>query len=160
MRQHVEFCPSNLPRMKVAFGSDLRSELTDALDRALLSRGCAVERIGALAVGDDEAWPSVGRSVGEAVATGRCDIGLVCCWTGTGVSIAANKVPGIRAALCTDAATADGARTWNDANVLAIGIRNTSIPIAQEMLNAFLDGRPSDDSESAAMIENLKLHDR
>ena len=52
--------------------------------------------------------------------------GVVCCWTGTGVSIAANKVPGVRAALCTDAATASGARRWNDANVLALGLRLTS----------------------------------
>ncbi len=137
----------------------MRAELTDALERALRSRGCEVELIGALAPGEDAAWPSVGRRVGEAVAARRCDAGVVCCWTGTGVSIAANKVPGVRAALCCDAATAEGARTWNDANVLAIGIRSTSIPVAQEMIDAFLNGKPTDERESAEMIDDLKSHD-
>ena len=87
-------------------------------------------------------WPEVGRSVGEAVASGRADFGVVCCWTGTGVSIAANKVPGARAALCGDAVTADGARRWNDANVLALSIRTTTDALAAEILDAFLAGRP------------------
>src|SRR5207253_7623458 len=86
----------------------------------------------------DEPWPDVGRRVGEAVAGGAADRGLVCCWTGTGVSIAANKVVGVRAALCTDAETAAGARRWNDANVLAFGLRLTSPEVAKEMLDAFL----------------------
>jgi ribose 5-phosphate isomerase B len=76
--------------------------------------------------------------VGEAVAAGRADRGVVCCWTGTGVSMAANKVPGVRAALCTDPETASGARRWNDANVLALGLRLTSPALADEMLDAFL----------------------
>ena len=85
-----------------------------------------------------EPWPDVGRRVGEAVASGRAERGVVCCWTGTGVSMAANKVPGVRAALCTDAETARGARRWNDANVLAFGLRLTSPEVAREMLDAFL----------------------
>jgi ribose 5-phosphate isomerase B len=76
--------------------------------------------------------------VGAAVAAGGADRGVVCCWTGTGVSIAANKVAGVRAALCTDAETARGARRWNDANVLAFGLRLTSPEVAKEMLDAFL----------------------
>ena len=76
--------------------------------------------------------------MGEAVGSGRCERGVVCCWTGTGVSIAANKVPGVRAALCTDSETAAGARRWNDANVLALGLRLTSSSVAAEMLDAFL----------------------
>ncbi len=87
---------------------------------------------------EDEPWPDVGRRVGEAVAQGDADRGIVCCWTGTGVSIAANKVPGVRAALCTDAETARGARRWNDANVLALGLRLTSPVVATEILDAFL----------------------
>ncbi len=87
---------------------------------------------------EDEPWPDVGRRVGEAVASGEADRGIVCCWTGTGVSIAANKVPGVRAALCTDAETARGARRWNDANVLAMGLRLTSPVVAKEMVEAFL----------------------
>ena len=91
-----------------------------------------------MVVGDGAAWPDVGRAVGEAVASGTVERGVVCCWTGTGVSIAANKVPGVRAALCTDAETARGARQWNDANVLAMGLRLTSAEVANEMLEAFL----------------------
>jgi len=76
--------------------------------------------------------------IAEAVADGQADRGVVCCWTGTGVSIAANKVDGVRAALCTDAETARGARRWNDANVLALGLRLTSPTVAREMVEAFL----------------------
>ena len=95
---------------------------------------------------DGDAWPDVGRRVGEAVAQGAADYGVVCCWTGTGVSMAANKVAGVRAALCTDAETARGARRWNDANVLAIGLRLTTATTATEMLEAFLT-TPADEDE-------------
>ena len=104
-------------------------------------------------LGEGDPWPDVGRRVGEAVSTGAADRGIVCCWTGTGVSIAANKVPGVRAALCTDAATADGARRWNDANVLALGLRLTSATVAGEILEAFLAGEP--DAGEAAQIARL-----
>ena len=97
------------------------------------------------AVPDGDAWPDVGRSVGEAVSSGRADAGVACCWTGTGVSIAANKVAGVRAALCTDAETARGARRWNDANVLAIGLRLTTPTVAGELLGAFLTTEPDAD---------------
>src|SRR3979490_667135 len=86
----------------------------------------------------DRPWPEVGHSVGTAVSSGLADRGVVCCWTGTGVSIAANKVPGVRAALCVDAETARGARKWNDANVVALSLRLTSEQIAVEILDAFL----------------------
>ena len=76
------------------------------------------------------------------MAEGQADRGVVCCWTGTGVSIAANKVDGVRAALCTDAETARGARRWNDANVLALGLRLTSPTVAREMVEAFLATDP------------------
>ncbi|MYR56981.1 galactose isomerase, partial [Streptomyces sp. SID625] len=88
------------------------------------------------------------------VAEGRCDQAVVCCWTGTGASIAANKVPGVRAALCTDAATADGARRWNDANVLALGLRLTSQPLLDEILDAWFAAAPSEDAEDR---ENIAL---
>ena len=119
--------------MRIAFGTDERNTLTDGIKRALADRGHDV-----VVVGEDEPWPDVGRSVGEAVAGGGAHRGVVCCWTGTGVSMAANKVPGVRAALCTDRATAEGARRWNDANVLALGLRLTSPAVAEEMLDAFL----------------------
>ena len=123
--------------MRIAFGTDERTPLTDEIKRVLAERGADV-----VVVGEGDPWPDVGRGVGAAVAEGRADAGVVCCWTGTGVSIAANKVPGVRAALCTDAETARGARRWNDANVLALGLRLTSAEVAREMVDAFLTTEP------------------
>ena len=117
--------------MKVAFGTDEHTALTDAVRTDLESRGHTVVAV------DDGQWVEVGHAVGELVATGGCDTGVLFCWTGTGASIAANKVRGVRAALCTDAATAAGARTWNDANVLVMGLRLTSPEVAGEMLDAW-----------------------
>lgn len=84
-------------------------------------------------------WGPVAREVAERVARGEADLGVVCCWTGTGVSIAANKVQGVRAALCGDAETARGARKWNDANVLALSLRLLSEPLADEIVDAFVE---------------------
>ena len=126
--------------MRIAFGTDERTALTVAIVDRLRAAGHDVD-----VVADGDPWPDVGRSVGEAVTAGRADRGVVCCWTGTGVSIAANKVPGVRAALCTDAETARGARRWNDANVLALGLRLTSPTTAEEMLDAFLGTDAEDD---------------
>jgi ribose 5-phosphate isomerase B len=122
--------------MKIAFGSDEQTYLTDFLIRELTERGHDLVLIGPLA-GHSDAWPVVGRAVGESVASGIADSGLVCCYTGTGVSIAANKVSGIRAALCHDAQTASGARKWNDANVLALSLRTTTTEVAREILDAW-----------------------
>ncbi|MBV9253419.1 MAG: RpiB/LacA/LacB family sugar-phosphate isomerase [Actinobacteria bacterium] len=135
--------------MKVAFGTDERTALTDAVKAELAERGVEV-----VVVGEGNPWPDVGRGVGEAVASGQVDRGVVCCWTGTGVSMAANKVAGVRAALCTDAETARGARRWNDANVLAFGLRLTSAEVAKEMLDAFLTTDP-DESEAAEIAKLL-----
>ncbi|HEY1656630.1 MAG TPA: RpiB/LacA/LacB family sugar-phosphate isomerase, partial [Candidatus Tumulicola sp.] len=122
--------------MRVALGSDAAGELPATVERWLHAHDHAVVAFGALVPGGDDEWPAVGRAVGQAVAGGRADCGIVCCWTGTGVSIAANKVPGVRAALCGDPATA-GAREWNDANVLCLSLRATSGPMAQELLEAW-----------------------
>jgi ribose 5-phosphate isomerase B len=119
--------------MRIVFGTDESTALTAAVVAELERQGHHV-----VEVARDEPWPNVGRLVGEAVASGRAERGVVCCWTGTGVSMAANKVAGVRAALCTDAETARGARRWNDANVLALGLRLTSPEVAKEMLDAFL----------------------
>jgi ribose 5-phosphate isomerase B len=134
--------------MRLAFGTDEVTPLTDAIKVALTERGHEV-----VVVGEGDVWTDVGTGVGRAVAEGRADRGVVCCWTGTGVSIAANKVDGVRAALCTDAETARGARRWNDANVLALGLRLTSAEVAREMLDAFLDTDP--DPDERATIESL-----
>jgi ribose 5-phosphate isomerase B len=119
--------------VKIAFGTDEGTALTDGLRARLAADGHEV-----VDCGDGDPWPDVGRAVGKAVASGRAERGVVCCWTGTGVSIAANKVDGVRAALCTDAETARGARRWNDANVLALGLRLTSPTVADEVVDAFL----------------------
>src|SRR5919199_5868005 len=105
--------------MRIAAGSDERSELTEALVKELQERGHEVVLYGPVAGQEESDWPLVCGRVAEAVATGEADEGIVCCWTGTGASIAANKVPGVRAALVGDAETARGARVWNHANVLA-----------------------------------------
>jgi ribose 5-phosphate isomerase B len=122
--------------MKIAFGSDEKNYLTDALVAELERRGHALTLIGPPA-GSGDPWPEVGRAVGEAVAADQAEQGIVCCYTGTGVSIAANKVPGVRAALCHDAQTAEGARKWNHANVLALSLRTTTPDLAREILDAW-----------------------
>ena len=122
--------------MKIIFGSDERTPLTDAVVADLVARGHEVDPVGPPG-GEDIQWVAVGRRVGEAVAKGEADTGVLFCWTGTGASIAANKVDGVRAALCTDAATAAGARKWNDANVLVMSLRLTSPNVACEMLDSW-----------------------
>ena len=133
--------------MRIAFGTDEHTPLVDVLLEELRAAGHEVET-----VADGDPWPDAGQRVGEAVASGTADRGVVCCWTGTGVSIAANKVPGVRAALCTDAETARGARRWNDANVLALGLRLTSPEVGKEMVDAFLT-TDADESERAEIAK-------
>jgi ribose 5-phosphate isomerase B len=139
--------------MKVVLGSDEKTALTDAVASDLEERGHHVLLVGPPA---DEAieWAEVGQRVGEVVAKGDADTGVLFCWTGTGASIAANKVPGVRAALCTDAATAAGARKWNDANVLVMGLRLTTPVVASELLDAWFttDPEPSE-ADNIARLE-------
>lgn len=142
--------------MRVALGSDMTGALPEAIERWLRDRGHEVRLCGALAPGDEDAWPSVGRAVGGAVAQRAADFGILCCWTGTGVCIAANKVPGVRAALCADAQTAGGAREWNDANVLCLSIRNTTPGVAKEILEAWFAGAPTSEPAYAQMIESIR----
>lgn len=141
---------------RVALGADDRGPLLDALIGELERRGARIERFGAIADGTT-AWADIARAVGEAVAAGRADLGIVCCWTGTGVSIAANKVRGVRAALCGDAETAAGARRWNDANVLALSLRATAPAVGLEILAAFLATGVS--ADAAELVEVDKLRD-
>ncbi len=122
--------------MKLAVGSDERTHLTDMVVAELEKRGHAVERFGPLR-GENMLWPDVAQQVAERVARGEADEGVLFCWTGTGVSMAANKVPGIRAALVQDAETAKGARLWNRANVLCMSLRATPEVIAKEILDAW-----------------------
>lgn len=131
----------------MALGTDEMTPLVDAVTEHLAKQGHVVQSVCAPGW-----WPDVGRQVGEAVADRRADVGVVCCWTGTGVSIAANKVSGVRAALCVDAQTAAGSRRWNDANVLALSLRLTSPEVAREILDAFMS-TPTDPSESDAVAK-------
>ncbi len=130
---------------RIALGSDEVTALTDALVVALREGGHDVVLFGPLAGGDEE-WVAASAAVGRAVAEGGADRGVVCCWSGTGASIAANKVPGVRAALCADAETARMARRYNDANVLALSLRLTSPAMGREILEAFLSA-PAGDEE-------------
>ena len=134
----------------------MAGQLPEAIDRWLREHDHEVERFGALAPDGNEAWPSVGRAVAQCVADQTAQYGVLCCWTGTGVSIAANKVTGIRAALCADAATALGAREWNDANVLCLSLRATSVAVAEEMLAAWFAAAPTRDPTYRAMIADVE----
>ena len=139
--------------MRVVLGSDEKTALTDAVRHDLEQRGHDVVLVGPPGGGPIE-WAEVGQRVGELVAKGDVDTGVLFCWTGTGASIAANKVPGVRAALCTDAATAAGARKWNDANVLVMGLRLTTPDVAGELLDAWFATEP--DSAEAGNIARLE----
>ena len=122
--------------MKIAVGSDDKTVLTDFVIEELKRRGHTVTPFGPLK-GEAMGWPDVGEQVGLEVSRGRADQGVLFCWTGTGVTIAANKVQGVRAALCWDAETAKGARMWDDANVLAMSLRSTSIAVSKEILDSW-----------------------
>uniref|UniRef100_E6Q342 Putative sugar-phosphate isomerase n=1 Tax=mine drainage metagenome TaxID=410659 RepID=E6Q342_9ZZZZ len=142
--------------MIVAVGSDERHETAYAACEELRRRGCEVRLFGALEEGAVTRWSAVGRAVGEAVASGSCASGVLFCWTGTGVSIAANKIPGVRAALCADAATAADARRWNDANVLCASLRSTSVAVLVGMLEAWFATAPSVEPEDRAAVADLE----
>ncbi|TDA42312.1 MAG: RpiB/LacA/LacB family sugar-phosphate isomerase, partial [Thermoproteota archaeon] len=120
----------------VAIGSDDHYPVVDFIVEELKRRGFDLIKVGFLREGKPYPWQKVGFEVGELVAKGEALFGVVICYTGTGVCIAANKVKGIRAALCFDSQTARGARMWNDANVLAISGRFTSNEVAREIIDA------------------------
>ncbi|MCP4690275.1 MAG: RpiB/LacA/LacB family sugar-phosphate isomerase [Desulfobacterales bacterium] len=126
--------------MKIAVASDERTHLTDVVVDMLKERGHEPELFGPLK-GEDVPWPIVSQRLAESVVSGENQEGVLFCWTGTGAAIAANKVPGVRAALVRDAETARGARWWNDANVLVMSLRATSEVIAKEILDAWFSER-------------------
>ncbi|MEU3733780.1 RpiB/LacA/LacB family sugar-phosphate isomerase [Streptomyces sp. NPDC033538] len=146
--------------MRISVSSDMDEPVARLLVEELRGRGHEVLPHGALRPGADPRWAVCSQRAAREVADGTADQAVVCCWTGTGASIAANKVPGVRAALCTDAYTADGARRWNDANVLAIGLRLTSAPLLREILDAWFAGGPSEDAEDLANVAHVERQDR
>jgi len=141
--------------------ADERAGVAEALVAALRRRGHEPLAHGALAEGERDDWAWASEAAARDVADGRAQQAVVCCWTGTGASIAANKVPGIRAALCGDAATAAGARRWNDANVLALSLRSTSEPELAEILDAWFGSEPSGEADDRENIAHLgEIEDR
>jgi ribose 5-phosphate isomerase B len=141
--------------MKIAVSSDLDTPLARKLVEELRARGHEPVVHGALAEDERSDWAWASERAARDVVSGTAQQGIVCCWTGTGASIAANKVPGVRAALCGDAETARGARTWNDANVLALSLRTTSEALLEEILDGWFATRPSTDPEDRANIEHV-----
>ena len=145
--------------MKICVGSDEKTHMTDVLLEELEERGYEVIPKGPL-VKDKIMWPHVAKQVAEMVVQGEADEGILCCWTGTGVSIAANKIPGIRAALCDDAETARGARLWNDANILCLSIRRTSEIMVREILEAWFNTSYQPNPEDDACMLGLQAIER
>jgi ribose 5-phosphate isomerase B len=141
--------------MRIAIAADERTGVADAVVEEIRRRGHEPLLHGALSDAERDDWAWASEAAARDVADGRAEQGIVCCWTGTGASIAANKVPGIRAALCGDAATADGARRWNDANVLALSLRATSPAVLEEILDAWFAGAPSDQDDDRANVAHL-----
>lgn len=144
--------------MRIAVAGDERNAVTDGVLDELRTRGHDLVKVLGPVGGRDEQWAECGLEVGRAVANGEADMGVVFCWTGTGVSLAANKVHGVRAALCTDAGQAKGARAYNDANVLAMSLRLTSPALAKEILDAWFSTSTLDPAE-VPNIERVKAAD-
>ena len=142
--------------MRVSISADDLTGVAGAVAAAVEARGHEViARHGALEPSERDDWAWASEAAARDVADGRAEQAVVCCWTGTGASIAANKVAGVRAALCADAATADGARRWNDANVLALSLRTTSDAVLDEILDAWFSGAPSAEADDRANVEHL-----
>jgi ribose 5-phosphate isomerase B len=141
--------------MRIAVSADELTGVAAVLPDELRRRGHEPILHGALSDDERPDWAWASESAARDVASGRADQAVVACWTGTGASIAANKVAGIRAALCVDAATADGARRWNDANVLALSLRLTSPAQLEEILDAWFAGLSSTDDDDVANVAHL-----
>jgi ribose 5-phosphate isomerase B len=141
--------------MRIAIAADERTGVADAVVEEVRRRGHEPLLHGALSDSERDDWAWASEAAARDVAGGRAEQGIVCCWTGTGASIAANKVAGIRAALCGDAATADGARRWNDANVLALSLRTTSAAVLSEILDAWFAGAPSAEEDDRANVAHV-----
>ncbi len=141
--------------MLISLAADELTGVAGALVEELERRGHSALVHGALNESERDDWAWASEAVARDVADGRARQGIVCCWTGTGAAIAANKVPGVRAALCGDAQTAAGARRWNDANVLALSLRSTSQAELSEILDAWFASEPSTEGADRENVEHL-----
>jgi ribose 5-phosphate isomerase B len=155
MLDHARTVSAILASMLVSVAADEPRGIALVLLEALEKRGHETLAHGALTGGERSDWAWAAEAAARDVADGRAQQAVVCCWTGTGASIAANKVGSVRAALCLDAATADGARRWNDANVLALSLRSTSEAELEEILDAWFAAEPSEDGEDLQNISHL-----
>ena len=140
--------------MRIVVGADDEGAVVETVVGELRSRGHEVTVL------ERERWPEVAARVARAVATGDADQGVLFCWTGTGTSMAANKVPGVRAALAWDAWIAEGARRWNDANVLVLSLKRTSPETAREIVDAWLSVEAPDPDEAANIARLAELDGR
>jgi ribose 5-phosphate isomerase B len=141
--------------VRIALAADELTGVADALPEELRRRGHEPILHGAYDQGQRPDWAWASEAAARDVVDGSADQAIVACWTGTGASIAANKVPGVRAALCADAPTAQGARRWNDANVLALSLRATSRAQLEEILDAWFAGVASDERDDVDNIAHL-----
>ena len=141
--------------MRISVAADERAGVAEAVVEELRRRGHEPIAHGALSDAERDDWAWASEAAARDVADGRADQGVVCCWTGTGASIAANKVPGVRAALCADAETARGARKWNDANVLALSLRTTSEALLAEILDGWFEAAASGDADDVANVRHV-----
>jgi ribose 5-phosphate isomerase B len=135
--------------MRYVLGADEYEPVLDVIESELVALGHAVTIVGARP-GKPAPWGPVAIEIASRVSRGEADRGVVCCYTGTGVSMAANKIAGVRAALCVDAETAKGARRYNDANVLALSLRLTSPTVAKEIVQAWAS-TPYDGTEGPSL---------
>ncbi len=142
--------------MRISVCADELTGIAGVLVAELARRGHETLAHGALGERERNDWAWASEAVARDVAVGRAEQGIVCCWTGTGASIAANKLDGVRAALCLDAPSAAGARRWNDANVLALSLRATSQAELEEILDAWFAGAPSGEREDRENVEHLR----
>ena len=134
--------------MRIVVGADDEGAVADTVVDELRARGHAVEVL------ERDRWPNVAERVARAVAAGDADQGMLFCWTGTGTAMAANKVAGVRAALAWEPWIAEGARKWNDANVLVMSLKRTEPEAAREIVDAWL-GVDEPDPDEAANIARL-----
>jgi ribose 5-phosphate isomerase B len=145
--------------LKIAVSTDEHTHLVDAILDELRKRGHEIEYLGP-EPGHERDWPEVTAEAAERVAAGQAEEAIVMCWTGTGATLAANKIPGVRAALCHDAETAKGARVWNHANVLGISLRATPEAIAKEILEAWFSTPYSEDDWNRRQMERIRELER
>ena len=141
--------------MRISVAADELTGVAEAVVAELERRGHEPIVHGALNEAERDDWAWASEAAARDVADGRAEQGIVCCWTGTGASMAANKVSGVRAALCADAETARGARRWNDANVLALSLRVTSAALLEEILDAWFESAPSAADDDVANIRHV-----